>query len=159
MRFAALVVALLAAAAALAAPDIPRRKSGLWDISITAPGMPQMSFRECVDQKSDDMAKPAKPGEDDDVSCSKVHWRREGAGWVMDSVCKVEGTTATTRSVFTGSFDSAFKAEHKSTYRPPLEGMREVTMMMNARWTGPCRPGQKPGEVDIPGMPAGPKRR
>jgi hypothetical protein len=102
MKLAVFLATLLAAMAASAAsPDAPRRKSGLWDISITAPGMPQMSFRECVDQKSDDMAKPAKPGEDDDVSCSKVDWRREGAGWVMDSVCKVEGTTATTRSVFT----------------------------------------------------------
>ena len=59
----------------------------------------------------------------------------------------------------TGSFDSAFKAVHKSTYRPPLEGMREVTMTMNARWTGPCKPGQKPGDVEIPGMPDVPKKR
>lgn len=44
-------------------------------------------------------------------------------------------------------------------YRPPLEGMSEVTMTMNARWIGPCKPGQKPGDVDIPGMPAGPKKR
>lgn len=157
MRLAAAVVGLLCAAA-LAAVDIPRRKSGLWDISITAPGMPQMNFRECVDQKSDDMGKPAKPG-DEDVSCSKVDWRREGAAYVMDSVCKMEGTTITTRSVFTGSFDSAFKAEHKSRYRPPLEGMSEVTMTMNARWTGPCKPGQKPGDVDIPGLPDMPKKR
>jgi hypothetical protein len=159
MRLATLVVATLAAVAASAAPpDVPRRKSGLWDISITAPGMPQMNFRECVDQKNDDMAKPPQPG-DEDVSCSKVEWRREGAGYVMDSVCKVDGVTATTRSVFTGSFDSAFKAEHKSTYRPPLEGMREATMTMNARWTGPCPPGQKPGDVDIPGMPSTPNKR
>lgn len=79
MRLATLVVATLAAVAASAAPpDVPRRKSGLWDISITAPGMPQMNFRECVDQKNDDMAKPPQPG-DEDVSCSKVEWRREGA--------------------------------------------------------------------------------
>jgi Protein of unknown function (DUF3617) len=153
MRIAFSLVTLLASAVVLAAADLPRRKSGLWEVSMTVPKMPEMRFQECVDQKNDDMFKPPNPG-DEDISCSKVETRREGAGWVMNSVCKMEGTTATTRSVFTGNFESAFKAEHKSTYSPPLEGMREVTMTMNARWTGPCKPGQKPGEVDIPGMPS-----
>jgi hypothetical protein len=145
-----LVVASLAAGAVLAASDGPRRKSGLWHITITSAGMPQMSIQECVDRNTDDLTK--MPG-DEEISCSKIDWRREGAGFVMDSVCKVNGSTATTRSVFSGSFDSAFKMDSKSSYRPPYEGLSEVTMKMEARWTGPCKPGQKPGEVIIPGMP------
>lgn len=154
MRSSAFLAALFAAGTVLATSDAPRRKSGLWHISITSPEMPQMQmqFQECVDQKTDDLMKPQVPG-DDEVSCSKIDIRREGAGFVMDSVCKMNGTTVTTRSVFSGNFDSAYKVDNKSTYRPPFEGLREATMRMEARWTGPCKPGQKPGDVDIPGMP------
>jgi hypothetical protein len=58
-----------------------------------------------------------------------------------------------TRAVFTGKFDSAYNADIKSTYEPPLRGMRESSAVIESKWLGSCKPGQKPGDISIPGMP------
>jgi hypothetical protein len=67
----------------------------------------------------------------------------------------MDGTTVTTRSVITGRFDSAYKADIKSTYEPPMHGMRESSSLVDVKWLGPCKPGQKPGDISMPGMPEG----
>ena len=38
-------------------------------------------------------------------------------------------------------------------YAPPLEGMSEMRMVSQGRWLGACKPGQKHGDVVMPGMP------
>jgi hypothetical protein len=82
--------------------------------------------------------------------CSKTNIRREGDAIVSDSVCKFGATTATTHSVVTGKFDSAYKVETKSTYDPPMQGMKEGSAVIQARWVGPCKAGQKPGDMILP---------
>ena len=75
---------------------------------------------------------------------------REGDKLIIDATCKVAKTTATTHAVITGKFDSAYKIESKSTFDPPLRGEREGTAVLEARWTGACKPNQKPGDVMLP---------
>jgi hypothetical protein len=153
MRPAALRVAIFLPLAAGAA-DTPKRKSGLWEVMITSPqmGNREMTLQECVDQKTDDMMEMDElMGEE--MKCSKPNVRNEGGRLVVDAVCKVGKSTARARTVFSGSFDSVYKAEVKATYDPPLEGLREATQVIEGRWLGPCRPGQKPGDAAIPGMP------
>jgi hypothetical protein len=138
--------------AGAASADAPQRKSGLWEMKMSSGQMPGgMTIQQCVDQKSDDIGKMQEPKSD----CTKNVVRREGDKFVAESVCKMQGTTATTRAVFTGKFDSAYKADIKSTYDPPLHGMRESSSMMEAKWLGPCLAGQKAGDVVMPGMPGG----
>ena len=138
--------------AAAASSDTPQRKSGLWEMKMSGGHMPGgMTMQQCVDQKSDDISKMQQAKS----NCTKNVVRREGDKIVAESVCKVEGTTATTRTVFTGNFDSAFKADIRSTYDPPMHGMRESSSMMEAKWLGPCAAGQKAGDVVMPGMPSG----
>ena len=81
--------------------------------------------------------------------------RKEGDKIIGESVCKMSDTTVSTRSVITGRFDSAYKADIKSTYEPPMHGMRESSSVVEAKWLGPCKPGQKPGDISMPGMPEG----
>ena len=71
---------------------------------------------------------------------------------VVHAVCKIEGSTATTDAVFEGAFDSAYKGTMKTRFNPPMHGMSQSTMMLDARWLGTCKPGQKPGDVIMPGM-------
>ena len=106
----------------------------------------------CVDEKTDDLMKSEMPG-GDKLSCSKNDIRKEGDTVVNESVCKLNGSTAKTRAVFTGRFDSAYKADIKSTYEPPMAGMREASTVIEAKWLGSCQAGQKPGDLLIPGMP------
>jgi hypothetical protein len=138
--------------AAAASADAPQRKSGLWEMKMSGGHMPGgMTMQQCVDQKSDDMSKMQEAKS----NCTKNVVRREGDKVIAESVCKMQGTTATTRGVFTGQFDSAYKGEIKTNYDPPMHGMRESSSMIEAKWLGPCLAGQKAGDVVMPGMPGG----
>ena len=144
------ILCLLAAGAA--AQDAPRRKSGLWEVSMSSPQMPTaMVSRQCVDEKTDDMGKGASRGGAE--KCSKKSVRREGGKVVIESVCEVDGSTATTHGVFSGDFNSSYTGEMTTRFAPPLHGTAESKMSFRARLTGPCAPGQKPGEAAVQGMP------
>jgi hypothetical protein len=154
MRYFLSLIALLTAssAASAASYDPPRRKSGLWEVKVSsAQARGLQTMQQCVDQKTDDLLTSDMGGEK--MSCSKSEFRKEGDKIVHDSICKIEGSTAKTRTVISGRFDAAYKIESKSTYEPPLAGMRESTTVMDAKWLGACKAGQKPGDVSMPGMP------
>ncbi|HNE43693.1 MAG TPA: hypothetical protein PKY91_10610, partial [Rhodocyclaceae bacterium] len=52
----AVCLVLAAASAAVAAADLPRRKSGLWEMKTQMEGMPsQGPMQMCVDQASDNL--------------------------------------------------------------------------------------------------------
>jgi len=78
--------------------------------------------------------------------------KSQGNKVTTHSVCKFEGTTATTDATFIGAFDSAYKGDMKIRYTPPMHGLSESKMTMEAKWLGPCKPGQKPGDVIMPNM-------
>jgi hypothetical protein len=150
-RFLLLAILSLLAAGA-AAQDAPRRKSGLWEVSMSSPQMPTpMVSRQCVDEKTDDMGKSASRGGAE--KCSKKSVRREGGNVIVESICQIEGSTATTRGVFSGDFNSSYKGEMVTRFAPPLHGSAESKMSFQARLTGPCAPGQKAGDVAVQGMP------
>ncbi|MEA2624678.1 MAG: hypothetical protein QOD06_723 [Candidatus Binatota bacterium] len=153
---ASLVAFLLFASAASAASiDSPKRKSGLWDVEVSTPqagGTPAIHMQQCVDQKSDDLMTQDAPGMEK-MSCSKNETRREGDEIIHESVCKMDGSTARSRAVITGSLDSAYRVDIKTTYDPPFQGMREGSTAMKAKWLSPCKPAQKPGDVSLPSMP------
>lgn len=155
MRYLILSAVILfgASVASAATADAPKRKSGLWEMKMSSSHHSGQMITQCVDQKSDDIMQNKM--HEEKMSCTKREVRREGDKIVAESVCKMDGTTATTRAVFTGKFDSAYKADIKNSYDPPMHGMRESAMTIDARWVGPCLPGQKPGDIMMPGMPGG----
>lgn len=143
------------AAASLAggalAADTPKRKSGLWEINTQMEGMPSMgAMQQCIDQNTDNLMQQSAKKEK--IDCSVMDVKPQGNKVTMHSVCKFEGTTATTDAVFIGAFDSAYKGDMKTRYNPPMHGVSESKMTMEARWLGPCKPGQKPGDVIMPNM-------
>jgi hypothetical protein len=151
--FVVIVVLLLAGRAAAAADNPPKRKSGLWEMKMSGgktQGMP--AVQQCVDEKTDDLM-TKDMGQDQKMQCSKNEMRKEGNKMTVESVCKIENSTVKTRAVFTGRFDSAYKADIQSSYDPPLRGMKEASSVIEAKWLGPCKAGQRPGDVSIPGMP------
>lgn len=150
-RFLFLLIFSLCTAGALA-QDAPKRKSGLWEISVTMPQMPApMISRQCVDEKTDDFgSRPSRSGAE---NCSKKSVRREGGSVIVESVCQIEGSTATSRGVFTGDFGTSYKGEMTTSFNPPMHGMAESKMRFEGRLTGPCAPGQKPGDIAVQGMP------
>ena len=133
------------------AADAPKRKSGLWEISMQMQGMPNMGpMQQCVDQASDDIMRnrdfSQKP------ECSVMNVKPSASKVTINSVCKVEGIIVTTNAVFSGSFDSSYKGEIVSRFNPPMRGTSETKMNMESTWKGACKPGQRPGEMIMPKM-------
>lgn len=154
MRF---LVSILLAVLTLPAQaaDLPKRKPGLWEIKMTSAGGPSgsgsMVSQHCIDAKTDDLLQQRTPGAGKQA-CSKNDMRREGGKTIVESVCKLNNTTATTKAVFSGDFSSNYRADIHATYDPPMMGMKASDSTIEAKWLGACKPGQKPGDVIMPGM-------
>ncbi|HVF65495.1 MAG TPA: DUF3617 family protein [Casimicrobiaceae bacterium] len=144
----AVAFAALACIAPATALELPKRKSGLWEIRTTSANEPPgPSAQLCIDEKTDDLARQLAMGA---LSCSKMDIRQEGERYVADSVCRIGDSTATTRVLFSGTFDTGYKADIQARYSPPLMGMSEGRTTVHATWVGPCRAGQRPGDIVMP---------
>jgi hypothetical protein len=132
--------------------DMPKRKSGLWEISTSMEGMPKGMgpIQHCIDQNSDNLMQ--QNAEKSKQQCSTMDIKQLGDRITIHSVCKMDTTTTTTMdAVFTGAFDSAYRADIQTRFNPPMHGMSESKMAITAKWIGACKPGQKPGDIVMPG--------
>ncbi len=145
---AALATGLSAPAHAL---DMPKRKSGLWEITTSMVGMPtgMGPIQHCIDQNSDSLMQQS--AEKFKQQCSATDIKQQGDRITVHTVCKMDTTTTTMDAVFTGAFDSAYRGDITTKFNPPLHGMSESKMGISAKWLGACKPGQKPGDIVMPG--------
>ena len=159
IRLSAVIACIAAGVAASPAfaLDFPSRKPGLWEIQTqtgeatgksAGPGG-NHTVQQCIDAATDKALRDMGQGMGKDL-CSKQELRTDGGKLVMDSVCKIGNTVATSHAVISGDFNSAYRMENKSTYSPPLMGRTEGTSTMEARWIGPCKADQKPGDMVMP---------
>jgi len=146
---------LLSAAIAAVAADLPKRKPGLWEITTTsstrakaAPGGMTMSM--CSDEKSDANWLQMGQQMSQQSKCSKQETTVERDRVLFSSVCDFGKTTATTKGIASGDFNKEYKIETSSSYDPPMGGMKEASTTIVAKWLGPCKAGQKPGDMIMP---------
>ena len=139
-----LPLVLLSAAPALAEVQLPLRKAGLWDVKVDHEGgrMPGVAVQQCTSEAVDreftsDFAPSAKQ------NCSKADVQKTATDYVMDSVCTLGGTT--------GDFDSAYTVKVAARSKGGKFGDRNSKITIAAKWVGPCKEGQKPGDVVMPG--------
>ena len=115
LRIAAACLLFAGAASAL---DYPPRKPGLWEMSIQsedgASKAPAMQTQQCIDAATDKAMRDmgSSTGQQ---ACSKQDMRTEGGRIVVDSVCKIGATTATTHAVVSGDI------EHRLPHGKPLQ--------------------------------------
>jgi hypothetical protein len=146
------------ALALLPAPDahaeeLPVRKAGLWEMRMIRSGspLPEMTMQHCTDEVTDkEMSTAFSPMSKE--ACSKRDIQKTATGYVSDSVCNVGGISMTSHSDITGDFNSAFTVKSTShSEGGPSALPRDVTMTIESKWLGACKPGQKPGDVVMPG--------
>lgn len=129
--------------------DAPKRKAGLWQQTMSGSGMPAQTMSMCTDEKTDDLLQSKAQGA---AQCSQQSIRSQGNAVVVEAVCKDGKTTIRTHGTFTGDFSSRYSGDMRHTFDPPMQGMKEMTQKIEARYLGACKPGQKPGDVAMEGM-------
>ena len=134
------------------ADDLPVRKAGLWELKMVKTGspMPEMTMQHCTDETVDkEMNNNISPMAKQ--ICSKQEVRKTATGYVADSVCSIGGGTMTSHSEITGDFNSAYTIVTASHSDKGLVNLRDVTTRIEGKWLGDCKPGQKPGDMVMPG--------
>lgn len=152
---------LIAATAAINFPSAfaqelpyPKRKPGLWEVKTVASqnaGLPATLF--CVGEETDNAKMSLDRQASTEGSCKFGGFQRVGNGWLSESVCKEGRVNIVSRSLASGDFEKDYRIDTFVSYSPPLgSGKREDKEALVASFLGDCRPGQKVGEMFIPGM-------
>ena len=132
----------------------PRRKPGLWEVRSNASdnhGLPPARF--CVGENTDNPAIQLDRTAGEKGSCSIGAFRRVGTTWTAETVCRDSRQTVVSQSVATGDFLSEYRIDTLVFYSPPLPGgKREDRESVTARFLGPCKAGQRAGDLELPGM-------
>lgn len=134
------------------AEDLPQRKPGLWEMKIArnSSGLPELTTQHCTDAAADkDMNNVVSPMAK--RICSKQDVQKTTTGYVVDSVCSVAGGTMTAHAEITGDFNSAYAVVTTSHTDKGPTNLRDLTTRIEAKWLGECKPGQKAGDIVMPG--------
>ena len=142
----------LVAAAGANAEDLPVRKAGLWEMKLVRVGsaLPEMTMQHCTDATTDkEMNNSVSPLAKQ--ICSKQDVQKTATGYISDSVCSLGGGSLTSHSEIVGDFSSAYSVTTVSHADKGPANLRDSTTKIEAKWLGDCKPGQKPGDIVMPG--------
>jgi len=131
--------------------DLPKRKSGLWEMTMIGNqtnGQPQ-TVTTCVDMKTDTGLASSFGGKIP-KNCGQPKMKKSAGAITVTSVCKFTDSTVTTKAILSGDFSNAYKIDRTSTYSPPNKGMRESKQTIDAKWLGACKADQRPGDMIMP---------
>lgn len=136
-----------------AVASAPKRKPGLWTQTINTSGMAQTT-RMCLDETTE--AKISMWGQQasKDMCQTNQMARQLDGSWTFSSVCDMgSGGKTVTTGVATGDFGASYRMAADSVTTgassPQMNGARK--MVIEAKWEGPCPPGFKPGDMELPG--------
>jgi hypothetical protein len=144
---------LLAFPLSILADELPQRKSGLWEMTISMTGQPQVTtIKQCTDEKTNAqmMQMANSMTSQSGAACSKNELKKEGTTYTAMSECKMGETVITSKSVFSGDFNSAYQGTVESKFNPSLMGLTESQTKISAKWLGKCAADQKPGDMIMP---------
>jgi hypothetical protein len=134
------------------ADELPTRKAGLWEMKVAKVGgvIPEMTMQHCTDEATDkDMINTVSPLAKQ--ICTKQEVQKTATGYVTDAVCSVAGVSMTSHSEISGDFNAAYSVTTKSHLDKGPDSVRDTTTKIEAKYLGDCKPGQKPGDIVMPG--------
>jgi Protein of unknown function (DUF3617) len=134
------------------AAELPIRKAGLWEMKVLRTGspLPEMTMQHCTDETTDKQMSTAFSPLSKEI-CSKNDVLQTATGYATDSVCSVGGASMTSHSDVIGDFNSAYTVKTTTHSERGPAGVRDVTMAIEAKYLGACKPDQKPGDIVMPG--------
>lgn len=134
--------------------ETPSRRPGLWSQTTNVEGIGSIpAIALCLDEATDKkISWWAQQGTRAGCTKNDITKKPDGS-WAFSSSCQTEGGihTATT-GVATGDFKTAYKVEATSTTEgaplPEMNGSHSV--IIDAKWDGPCPSDMKPGDMKLP---------
>ena len=140
---------------AAGAQDLPKRKAGLWEVSMEMPQRPgqPMKTQQCIDDKSDAMAHKKAMDDQADSRCEHKTTRRDASGTEINYICTSARGKTTGTIKLSGDMQSRFTMDNHARFDPPRHGMSEASVKTQGQWMGACPADMKPGEIRMTGMP------
>ena len=132
---------------AKAADEFPKRKEGLWEVSISSEAGNQI-MKQCIDSATD--AKFQQIAGQAGQNCTKQNVQHDGNTYSTESECSMAGTKIRARAIFKGDFFTNYQGDISATYDPPLMGTSKGDTKITARWLSACEAGQQPGDMIMP---------
>lgn len=153
MRLVILLIFVLSFAFTSAAQslDLPKRKSGLWEMTMIGEqtnGQPQ-TVTTCVERKSDTGLTSSFGGKIP-KNCKPPTLKKSAGAYVITSACKFSDSNVNTVAILSGDMNSSYKIDRTSTYNPPNKGRKESKQSISAKWVGACKSDQRPGDMIMP---------
>ncbi|WP_293369138.1 DUF3617 family protein [Phenylobacterium sp.] len=132
------IAAVLIVAAGTASAQTVRR-AGEWQVTVTpSSGRPNPPKNFCYPEGSAaDFTK--RMG-----NCAKHDIHTVGNQHTVDAECSVGTRQSKVHMVITSHGSNAYHAEMEMSVSPPMPGLSSTRMSEDARWLGPCTPGEKP---------------
>lgn len=146
---AALPLIALAVAAAAPAAKPPLRKAGLWEQTQTMTGIPNLppQAARIVSTVCTNPAVEARMGafSGGQTDCSQTAVTPRPGGYAFNTVCGKGAQQTRISGVASGDFNKGYNMDVSvsSGGRPALK------MKATARYLGPCKPGQRPGDMTM----------
>jgi hypothetical protein len=150
LGMAAGLAALLLPAVPALGDEFPKRKPGLWEMRTSGGPIGPQTLQQCIDAATDDMLRSRSS---QGRNCSKPTVERDGNVYRVSSTCNDTGMRSTMDGVYSMVGNTEYRGDMKMTFDPPLSGVAEMNMKMEGRWLGSCKPGMKPGDIAMEGMP------
>jgi hypothetical protein len=147
-----LTIALLLFAVAASADQLPHRKPGLWQVTMSMQGTsrPPTISQFCIDAQTES-ALLNKGQSAMKKMCSRHSLSISGNVATMDNTCKFGHSVQTTHSTTTFAGDTAYHSDTRAHYAPALFGKVDMSTIQDGKWMGACPRGMHPGDVLMPG--------
>jgi hypothetical protein len=134
-------------------PKLPLHKPGLWQQTIQQDGkqLPDASSQICFDTPSESKLS-AENIAAADKNCQSQHMTHDASSWIIDAVCtRGPGWTTRSHTLVTGDFGSkvTMAIDSTTTGAPASSLNGEHKIVMTVTREGPCKPGQKGGDVTM----------
>ena len=137
-----------------AANEKPHRQPGLWEQHVSVDGLEGVQTTQlCIDKASEGKLSLYSARATTGRCETNQILRKADGTWAFSSVCDMgSGGKVTTAGTITGDVSRAYTVQSDSTTVgaavPQMNGEHRVNI--TAAWQGPCRPGQKGGDLILP---------
>jgi hypothetical protein len=149
-RYFAASVVLMACQAGWAAQGLPVLKEGLWEVVVQnqqEPAPPPVKVLQCVDKKTSALMllSPAPVQE----NCRAPKVKKSGSRYSVQTVCAVHDVKVNTTYLLSGDFSSRYSATFETRFAS-TEISQPPARKYEGNWQGPCKPGMKPADLELP---------